>query len=53
MKIKRICQVYDKRIAKENSVNRKKTKEGTLEHLEGRKNIITKNVDKYNKFSSL
>lgn len=40
-------------MAKENSQNRKKLiKEGILEHQEGRKNVLSKNMGKYNRLSS-
>lgn len=45
-----ICQqqTYSNRMAKESSLNRKSTvKEGTLEH---QKNMVSKNIGKYNRF---
>ena len=41
-------QTYPKSMAKGNSQNRKKTREGVLEHSEG-ENMISKNVDKYDR----
>lgn len=51
MKIKRICRVYYKRTVKENSLNRRKQKKGPWSIR--KEEHSNKNVDKYNKFSSL
>lgn len=51
MKIKRSCQVYQKRIAKKNLSKQEENKRNL--GASGRKEEHNKNVDKYNKFSSL
>ena len=48
-KTKKFCQqIYLKRMAKRRSLNRKEMiKEGMVEHPEGRKNMVCKNMGKY------
>lgn len=50
-----IChqQTYLKRIATGNSLNRKETKEGKLNHQEGGKNRKSKNSGRYSNFPLL
>ena len=50
----RVCSllIHSKRMSRGRSLKRKEMiKEGILEHQDGRKNIASKNMDKYNIFS--